>query len=226
MRAASYNIRKAVGLDMRRDPMRVLDIINGLDADVVALQEADKRLGPRPGVLNPRAIERESDFRLVPLGQNDVSHGWHGNAVLLRKDIELGGVDHIDLPGFEPRGAVAVDVVKNGRHVKLVGTHLGLLRASRRKQLETICSYLGDEGAARAMIVGDFNEWSESRGLEALAAFKVVSPGKSFHAARLLAGLDRLALGSALDFYDAGVEQGPQAKVASDHLPVWADIDF
>ena len=40
---ASYNMRKAIGLDRRRDPQRVLDVLHQIDADVVALQEADKR---------------------------------------------------------------------------------------------------------------------------------------------------------------------------------------
>ena len=45
LRLASYNIQKAVGLDFRRDPGRILEVINGLGADIVALQEVDKRPG-------------------------------------------------------------------------------------------------------------------------------------------------------------------------------------
>ena len=44
---ASYNMRKAIGTDRRRDPRRVLDVLHEIDADVVALQEADKRVGGR-----------------------------------------------------------------------------------------------------------------------------------------------------------------------------------
>ena len=38
MRLASYNIRKARGLDQRRDPERIVDVLNTLDADVVAYE--------------------------------------------------------------------------------------------------------------------------------------------------------------------------------------------
>ena len=48
MRIVSYNIRKAVGLDRRRDPERILAILREVDADIVVLQEADRRLGRRP----------------------------------------------------------------------------------------------------------------------------------------------------------------------------------
>ncbi|MGE3746289.1 MAG: endonuclease/exonuclease/phosphatase family protein, partial [Sphingomonadaceae bacterium] len=48
---ASYNIRKAIGLDRRRRPERILDVIAELDADIVALQEADRRFGARVSAL-------------------------------------------------------------------------------------------------------------------------------------------------------------------------------
>ena len=44
---ASYNMRKAVGTDRRRRPDRVLAVLKEIDADIVALQEADKRFGDR-----------------------------------------------------------------------------------------------------------------------------------------------------------------------------------
>ena len=45
IRIVSYNMHKARGLDQKRRPERTLQVINGLQADVVALQEADKRIG-------------------------------------------------------------------------------------------------------------------------------------------------------------------------------------
>ena len=56
LRIASYNIRKARGLDQRRAPERIIEVINMLGADVIALQEADLRLGPRPAALPPASI--------------------------------------------------------------------------------------------------------------------------------------------------------------------------
>ncbi len=224
LRLASYNIQKAVGVDFRRDPGRVVDVINGLGADVVALQEVDKRLGERPSVLCRRMIETETDFRIAPLAQNDVSLGWHGNAMLVRRDHAILATGHIDLPGLEPRGAVRVDVASPDGPVALVGAHLGLVRHFRRLQLETIRGHLED-APARTVLLGDFNEWSEDRGLEPLASeYEVVCPGKSFHAARPIASLDRFALGREVTLSDAGVEEGALASRASDHLPVWADV--
>ena len=38
LRLVSYNIRKAVGLDRKRAPERILDVVNRLEGDVVLLQ--------------------------------------------------------------------------------------------------------------------------------------------------------------------------------------------
>ena len=47
IKIASYNIHKAVGVDFRRLPERILTVLTEIDADIVALQEADRRFGAR-----------------------------------------------------------------------------------------------------------------------------------------------------------------------------------
>ena len=218
LRVASYNIRKAKGLDRRRDPMRIVQVLNGLEADVIALQEADLRLGARPGALARNVIEVETDFEIVPVARNAVSLGWHGNAILVRKGMKIGAVTHIDLPGLEPRGAVRVDLPA----FSFVAAHLGLMRRHRVRQLHAIAKAV--EGAERVIVAGDFNEWSPHKGLEALGQFNVHAPGHSFHAARPIAALDRIAMSSKIELRDAGVVQEGPARHASDHLPIWADV--
>ena len=43
---ASYNMRKAIGIDRRRNPERVLEVLKEIHADVVALQEVTARTWP------------------------------------------------------------------------------------------------------------------------------------------------------------------------------------
>jgi len=219
-RIASYNIRKARGLDGRRDPGRVIDVINGLGADVITLQEADRRMGDRPTALPRELIARATDFDPVPLATNEVSLGWHGNAVLVRRGVKLSGFARIPLPGVEPRGAVAVTLADGPT---VIGVHLGLLRRSRRQQLDVLRKRA--EAAENAVMIGDMNEWAENRGFEPLCGhFALHSPGRSFHAARPIASLDRVALSHDLKLTDAGVDEGRLARRASDHLPIWADV--
>lgn len=222
IRIASYNMRKARGLDQQRRPERTIKVINDLAADVVVLQEADKRLGPRHPALPRKMIETETDFDLVEVSTNDISIGWHGNAVLVRKGLLVRDIERLNLPGLEPRGAVymTLDV---GAGLTVVATHLGLMRRDRRAQLGVIERSTADD--THVVIAGDFNEWSARKGFEPLAKrFANHSPGQSFHAARPIAALDRFALSHDLEMHDCGVEQGALARVASDHLPIWSDI--
>jgi endonuclease/exonuclease/phosphatase family metal-dependent hydrolase len=224
LRVASYNIRKCVGLDRRRDPERVLGIIAGLDADAVALQEADRRLGDRPATLDPGRIEAVTGLRPVAVSVNDISLGWHGNAVLLHPGIEVETIRRIELPGLEPRGAVMVQARRGAHAFRIVAVHLGLTRAFRRRQLIAIVKAMGDPELP-TVILGDFNEWRGDKGLEALApGFTVHAPGLSFHAARPVAPLDRIAVNAGIDLSAKGVVRSEAARIASDHLPVWADL--
>lgn len=223
IRLASYNIRKAKGVDGRRDPARIIDILAELEADIVAVQEADMRWRGRPGVLSRNLIAERSDYVLVDVAQTAKSVGWHGNAILVRRGILVEAVTRLDLPGLEPRGAVCIDL---GQPVPftVIATHLGLTRFHRQGQLAAIRTAVTPESRPTA-ILGDFNEWSMRRGLDALRPdFTIHAPGKSFRSNLPMAALDRLALSRGMTLMDAGVVQTPQSLLASDHLPVWGDV--
>ena len=67
IKVASYNMRKGIGLDRRRNPGRVLSVLGELDADIVALQEADRRFGTRASAIPPHMFEEHSDYVPVDL---------------------------------------------------------------------------------------------------------------------------------------------------------------
>lgn len=227
IRVASYNIRKCVGLDWRRDPERVLSVISALDADILALQEADKRLGDRPATLPPSLIGDLTDMVPVVLGVDQPSLGFHGNAILVRKGIEVAATAQLELPGLEPRGAVLVELKRADFLVRIVGVHLGLTRNFRRQQLQKIVDEVQARAQMPTVILGDFNEWSHRRGTEALTdMFDVVRPGLSFHTAQPIAALDRIAISKAFAVRNKGVFSDGAAARASDHLPVWADLSL
>ena len=51
LKVARYNIPKAIGTDRRRNPGRIVDVLNEIDADIIALQEADRRFGARAAAI-------------------------------------------------------------------------------------------------------------------------------------------------------------------------------
>jgi endonuclease/exonuclease/phosphatase family metal-dependent hydrolase len=220
LKIASYNVRKAVGRDLRRDPARILGVLAEIDADVAVLQEADRRLGARPAAIPRWLIAQETDYAVADVARNDVSLGWHGNAILVRRGLRIERTGHVDLPGLEPRGAVLATVAG----VTIVGTHLGLVRRWRHRQMAAIRTHLRHE-APRAVVVGDFNEWSGLRGFGPWSeTFDVLCPGRSFPTPRPVAALDGIAYGAGISVAESGVVTSGRARTASDHFPIWARI--
>ena len=60
MKVASYNIHKCRGADRLVRPDRIIDVIGEIDADIIALQEVDRRFARKGGLLNPTTIETDS----------------------------------------------------------------------------------------------------------------------------------------------------------------------
>jgi endonuclease/exonuclease/phosphatase family metal-dependent hydrolase len=226
LRLASYNLHKCKGTDRRRDPGRVVDVLNALDADVIALQEVDHRLGDRPQALPREMVEKDTDHDALDLALSPVSLGWHGQTLLVRSSLQVRDMARIELPGLEPRGAVMAELeTASGKALRVVGVHLGLIRRYRLMQMRALRAALAGRVAMPTAILGDFNEWSLDRGMEPLAdAFSIHAPGRSYHANRPVAALDRVALDQRLELRDAGVSETALSRMASDHLPIWADI--
>ena len=230
LKVASYNIRKAMGTDRRRSPERIIEVLNEIGADVVALQEADRRFGARTAVLPDWMLEAHSPYRAVPLGVRTESMGWHGNALLIRRDHELIAHDHIHLPCLEPRGAVTATVKAGGKTFRIVGMHLDLSGLWRRRQAAAVCHYLDlpqHDGADVTILMGDLNEWTAARGclIDFTRHYQLASCGRSFHAQRPVATLDRILWRGDAALAECGVHHSAHARRASDHLPVWARFE-
>ncbi len=224
LRLASYNICKCIGLDLRRMPRRILQVLDGLGADLVVLQEADKRMAPRPAAL-PHFVLDEAGWQIADLGGAG-SLGWHGNAVIWRgKGLVLRSMGHITLPGLEPRGAVRVEFDTPIGPLRVIGTHLGLLARYRHRQVLHLVQQLCLLPEMPTVLAGDFNEWSRQAVLDRLAPDLTFLPARpSFPAPRPVGALDRIALSSGLAATDHGVHGERPAHIASDHLPIWADL--
>jgi endonuclease/exonuclease/phosphatase family metal-dependent hydrolase len=227
IRVASYNMRKAIGTDRRRRPDRIIEVLNELDPDVVTLQEADRRFGLRLSALPPHMLEEHSDLKPVPFEGRAGSLGWHGNAILVRKSAEVTATARLHLPSLEPRGAVLAEVRVNGDALRVVGMHLDLSGLWRRRQAHAILSYLEAAGAGLPnVLMGDLNEWSANGGC--LRDFghhhRFANCGRSFHARRPIAELDRIMVGDGIEIVASGAHRSATARKASDHLPIWAEI--
>lgn len=237
VRVATYNIHKGV---QGVGPRRRLEIHNlghaveQLDADIVCLQEVRKLHRGEARFFAQWPELPQAEF-LAPPGYEAVyrtnattRHGEHGNAMLSRWPVL--GHQHEDMSDhrFEQRGLLHSSVELHGRQVHVVVVHLGLIRASRLRQVAQLQRFVLREVPADAplIIAGDFNDWGtmvrHAMGGIGMRVFD--GPAQPTFPSRMpLAQLDQV--------YVRGMEpiglQVPRGRIwwrMSDHLPLVAEF--
>jgi endonuclease/exonuclease/phosphatase family metal-dependent hydrolase len=153
--------------------------------------------------------------------------GWHGNAILVKRHIGILDCAVLDLPTFEPRGAVMAELLIGDRPLRVVGMHLDLSGLWRRRQMRAILDAIARRKQAMpTILMGDTNEWRTVAGClrDLEPEFHVAPTGPSFHARHPVAQLDRIIVHRDLNIEAAGVHMSAVARRASDHLPIWARL--
>jgi endonuclease/exonuclease/phosphatase family metal-dependent hydrolase len=170
LRVATYNIHKGVqGLGPRRrlEIHNLGHAVEQLDADLVCLQEV-RKLHRREEQYFSRWPEMPQAEFLAPEGYEAVyrtnavtRHGEHGNALLSRWPVTTHQHEDMSDHRFEQRGLLHVALNVQGHEVHVIVVHLGLIRASRVRQLDQLCQFIAREVPAQAplLVAGDFNDW-------------------------------------------------------------------
>ncbi|QFY63587.1 endonuclease/exonuclease/phosphatase family protein (plasmid) [Rhizobium grahamii] len=227
---ASYNVHKCVGNDRRFDPERTSRVIHEIDADVIALQEADTRFGERTGILDLNRLERETGLLPVPVTGMSKAHGWHGNVVLFKKGL-VRDVHQINLPGLEPRGALVAELeLEAGGALRIIAAHFGLLRHSRARQAKVLVELMGQKSDTPTILLGDLNEWrlGDRSSLHTFQSIFGPQPAAvpSFPARLPVLALDRIMVNRKGMVATVEAHDTPLARIASDHLPIKAVVNL
>ena len=225
VRIASYNIRKAVGLDWKRMPDRIYSVLREMNANVVVLQEADRRLGRRAGVLCPDNLS-QLGYQFVEIPTRPESHGWHGNAILFRSPLTVTSAAAINLPCLEPRGAVSATFELDGvTRIEITGVHLSLFQPIRNRQISDLMARHSSSTDC-VVIGGDFNDRRSDEVVRENISpeYEVVSPGASFHASKPFWPLDRFLVKGNARVDHGCVHHSKTSRLASDHLPIYIDV--
>ena len=170
IRIATYNIHKGVqgfGPGRRLEIHNIGHAVEQLDADIVCLQEV-RKLHRREERYFTRWPELPQAEFLCPEGYAAVyqtnattRYGEHGNALLSRWPIVSHGHEDMSDHRFEQRGLLHVQVQVGRRDVHVIVLHLGLIPASRLRQVEQLARYVQREipRSAALVVAGDFNDW-------------------------------------------------------------------
>lgn len=225
LRVATYNVHSGVGVDRRFRPQRIVDVIDELAADVVALQEV---LSPVRGFDVHANLREATGLHLVTLTTMPLAGGTFGNALLSRWPI-LDLAEHgLNVGTREPRGALDATIGRDARELRVIATHLGLRSAERHEQLARLIEIVRREPDLPTVIAGDFNlTRARSREIRAHAAhLGAQSALATFPSFAPMLPLDRIFALHGAEIVDVGVHRSRKARVASDHLPLVATIEI
>lgn len=155
LRIASYNIKHGLGNDGRVDLERIAEVIRGLDADVVTLQEVDRGAARTGEVDQTARLAQLTGMRGVFGDFRPYDGGEYGMAVLTR--LPVVAVHNHRLPQAPaPISALEVQVAAGGRVVSVVGIHLVRTPEERLAEADTL-SGIFTEREHPVVLAGDFN---------------------------------------------------------------------
>ena len=224
VRVATYNVHQCVGRDGRRDPKRICAVLEALDADVVTLQELE--WDPAEALHLLEDFSRALGYQPIAGPTLLRAKGHYGNALLTRLPIVQHELLELTVNGHEPRGAIDVILDTGSRRLRVMATHLGLWPYERRRQMRRLLERLDRAPQVPTVLMGDLNEWFLwGRPLRWLRARFGATPAPlTFPSAFPLFALDRIWVRPRDLLADLGVRKDTQARRASDHLPVVAEL--
>ncbi|MDM7923473.1 MAG: endonuclease/exonuclease/phosphatase family protein [Pyrinomonadaceae bacterium] len=237
IKVATYNIHKCVGMDRKYSPERIAEVLEEVDADVIALQEVlcHTGLSVRDHQAEFIATRLGMDFRL---GENrKINGGEYGNAILSRLPIVQHENHDITVSRYEPRGCLHAEIELNGSgKLHFANVHMGTSYFERRQQVHKLLAehVLHRPGMlGKRIVAGDFNEWVTGVTTKLFkAAFNSVDPKlhlgtrRSFPGILPVVHLDHVYFDEDIKLRNAAIHRSRTALVASDHLPIVAEFEF
>lgn len=239
VRIMTYNVHGCRGLDRRWSPERIAEVIAACHPDIVALQELDVGRKRSGGVDQAEMIARilGMDVHFFPALR--VMEELYGDAILsqlparLVKTGALPGLRRV--PGLEPRGALWSSIRIGEVDLQVINTHLGILRRERVKQIDALLGreWLGHRDCRDPVVfIGDFNAVPQSRVYRRLTAqladvqrAPCVARARATYPSRFPSlRIDHVFVSRSIEIVAAATIRTPLARLASDHLPLVADL--
>jgi endonuclease/exonuclease/phosphatase family metal-dependent hydrolase len=231
VRVVTYNVHKCRGLDGRTSATRIAEVLEEVEADVIALQEV---MGHQAEAI---AGHLKMDYAL---GENRKHRGFaYGNVVLSRHPIRTTRNYDLSVQGREERGCLRADVIVDGVVLHVFNVHLGTAFIERRVQGRKLVApeLLNDSELERPrLVLGDFNEWTQGlatrllrKHLSSADVRTHLQRSRTYPGLLPFLHLDHIYYDPALHLEKLLMSRTRKALVASDHLPLvgefrWATV--
>jgi endonuclease/exonuclease/phosphatase family metal-dependent hydrolase len=230
VRVATYNVHRCRGLDGRTRADRIAAVLGGLDADVLALQEV---IGSGPsGAGHAEEIGAALGMGWVMAPARHLRGALFGNVVLSRYPVRHHAQYDLSWRTCEPRCCQRVDLDIDGVVLHLYNVHLGTAFLERRFQAQRLAALVSDRRVAGPKVVlGDFNEWTRglattllSERLNAVDLRQYMKRRRTYPGFFPILHLDHIYYQNAVEVLHVHLPRTRRTLIASDHLPLVADL--
>lgn len=244
-RIMTYNVHGCVGRDGRLDVDRIAVVIGQARPDIVALQELDVGRARSGGVDQAHAIASRLGMSFRFNSALNVEEEQYGDAILTalpERLVKSGPLPSLSkIPRNETRGALWVSIAVEGRELQVVNTHFGLVPLEQRRQAQHL---FGADWLARPqdhdplVLLGDLNATSRYAAYRTLASrlrdVQRRPDGSRGHRAAVrtfpsrmpVLRIDHMFVSRSVRVLDVHAPDGALARMASDHLPLVADLQL
>lgn len=236
LRFLTYNVHSCFGTDRKLDPGRIAAVISECRPDVIALQEVDVGRARSGGIDQAHMIAAHLQMEAHFHPALHLKDEKYGDAVLTALPMRL--IKAAPLPSSgEPRGALWVEIDIGEAKLQVIVTHLGLRGSERLRQATALLGHgwLGgmEESGNRVILAGDLNAAPRSTAYKLLARqlkdvqlLTEAKPRPTFPSRLPLLRIDHVLVGEGIDVAACRVHNSALARVASDHLPLLAELDI
>jgi endonuclease/exonuclease/phosphatase family metal-dependent hydrolase len=234
IRIATYNIHKARGLDGRTRPDRIVNVLKGLKADVIALQEVVSTPNKNPEENQAEYIANELGMSYCSGENRKHKGGSYGNVTLSRLPIVNYKNHDLSVHGRERRGVLRADLEYEKSLLHVFNVHLGTAFLERRHQARSLLTsaiLLDEQLVGMRVLLGDFNEWTRglvtkmlSERMADIDVKKYLKRSRTYPGILPFLHLDHIYYDPPLKVTSLKVERSRKTIVASDHVPLVAEF--
>jgi endonuclease/exonuclease/phosphatase family metal-dependent hydrolase len=230
LRVVTYNIHRCRGMDRRTRPERVAAVLRDIGADVIALQEV---IGGGPsGTNQAEEIGAALGMGWVMAPARQLRNHQFGNVILSDYPIVHHTRHDLSWKSCEERCLQRADINVDGRLLHVYNVHLGTAILERRYQAERMANIVSDKHVGGAkLVLGDFNEWMRglttqllSTRLQSVDLSNYLTRRKTYPGLFPVLHLDHIYYTGRLEVVNVEFPRNRLSLVASDHLPMVADI--
>ena len=230
VRIVTYNVHRCRGLDRRTKPQRIIDVLAAIAPDIVALQEV---IGPSAtGMGHAGLIGAGLGMGWVMAPARELRQHQFGNVVLSRHPIREQSHHDLSWKTCEPRNSQRVGIDLGAGVLQVFNVHLGTALLERRYQATRLAAWVHDKRVPQPKIVlGDFNEWSRgivedvlARRLQSIDLYPHLKRRRTYPGIFPMLHLDHIYYEGNIEVRHIALPRSRLAMVASDHLPLVADV--